>query len=531
MIKKEHKVSLTLLLATILLSTALAAESPQNEPAHHQSLKRSLETTLKETKVSNDNVIMMVEMIRHGSRAPFSSDFTAPWITETGIGELTDSGKRMEYYLGLNTRARYPSFFKDGFKYNEYFLRSTPVNRTLMSGMSHYLGLVTNFNSKKLIFQNSDPRLFPPQINQKSPPLFNISDIKFDTPLPDGFNPFPIYSMWPEDTKLGLNRYNCKPLRKIQEKAWTDANAYLNQSKYFTKMMQDIVKVYNITDKRFLGDPLLKQCYFMSDFAIMDVLNNPEPKIKEGSEMYVFLQRCNALYVFQRHNGSISASLSAGPILEQISTYFEEKTLGAKGKPLPLKFVLYSAHDTTLGAQLSTLGLQWTNSSCLLDQLYTGNFVQTGCFLYPAVGSNLVWELIEPTKGSYEVKVSYNGGYLDYCKTGKKDKSGEFYCTLGEFKSSVAKYSYAKSDQFCGLGPQTTGIFGSKIGWILVILCVVFLIYGIVMTFLFLRLKGEGSDRDDYGVAENLYHSPGGSNSDQHTPVSEKKWKKKSTKG
>lgn len=102
------------------------------------TLLLAINSVLSAVKVSTDNVVFMVEMARHGYRAPLSALVERPWITETGPGELTRVGERQRYNLGRQTRARYPKFFNTPrFKPDEWWVRSTFFNRTIMSGVSH----------------------------------------------------------------------------------------------------------------------------------------------------------------------------------------------------------------------------------------------------------------------------------------------------------------------------------------------------------------------------------------------------------
>lgn len=107
---------------------------------------------------ASENIEMIIELTRHGSRAPSDSGFTAPWIQEVGDGELTTVGQRQHYYLGLNLRNQYPSFFTGKeFKPNEFWVRSTPYNRTIESAFSHIIGLFDMFDAKDLEFANDAP--------------------------------------------------------------------------------------------------------------------------------------------------------------------------------------------------------------------------------------------------------------------------------------------------------------------------------------------------------------------------------------
>ena len=101
-----------------------------------------IHTIACEIKKSEDNVIMIIEMARHGARAPIMDIYKRPWIEETGAGELTTIGERQRYNLGRQTRDKYPKLFTTKrMKPEEVWVRSTSFNRTIMSAVSHVSGL------------------------------------------------------------------------------------------------------------------------------------------------------------------------------------------------------------------------------------------------------------------------------------------------------------------------------------------------------------------------------------------------------
>ena len=453
-------------------------------------------------KVSKDNVVMMVEMIRHGARAPIKFIKREKWIDAIGTGELSDTGKRMEYYLGLNTKYRYPNFFSKPLKYNEYWLRSTPFNRTLMSGMSHTLGMIQKFvPNETLQFSNDDIRLLPPQM--KNGALFNISDIKFRTPLPYGFQPFPLYTDFPKDEYL-LMKY-CKGVNKARVESYAEISAKLDKSKFFGDLYQWTLGKYGLSDKKFDpktsdGNSSFIKMIYLSDFAIMDYLNNPNPTIKNTDPKYGYLQDVQSLQIFQRYGQTESMKSIVTPPLTQIRTYFQNKIISASSGSYPLRYALFSAHDSMISPHMLGMNPPIVNISCLMISLTTGKR-NPNCTGYPAVGSNIIWELIQ-NGTEYFVKVSYNAVYLDYCNTGKKDGNGEFYCTMDEFDKTIDGKINPDYKSYCGY--ETSGASGEdKMAWVYYGIIAGLLVYSIIMTFICVRngvekKTGESFDDDVY---------------------------------
>ena len=165
-------------------------------------------------------------------------------------------------------------------------------------------------------------------------------------------------------------------------------------------------------------------------------------------------------------NQTIVNKIAITPTLEKIVNWFSLKTAQTEAE-FPLKYVQLSAHDSTLDPFMSILGLGYSNVSCLTNDLF--DLVaepNPDCSSFPSVNSNLVWELIlkagseekvNKDSSDYIVKFSFNGDYVDYCKTGKKDAGGQFYCELDDFYRVVKGFVYPDYKQFCGKEEPTQG--------------------------------------------------------------------------
>lgn len=67
-----------------------------------------------------------------------------------------------------------------------------------MSAKAHLEGLFDGFEQKPLEFNNSDSRVLPDFY--KNFPMFDMSKITFNTPLPHQSSPFPIHTMAEQTT-------------------------------------------------------------------------------------------------------------------------------------------------------------------------------------------------------------------------------------------------------------------------------------------------------------------------------------------
>lgn len=409
------------------------------------------------TKVSKDNVVFIVEMARHGYRAPLETVTERPWITETGPGELTTVGQRQRYNLGRQTKNRYPNFFNKRFQANEWWVRSTFFNRTIMSAVSHIQGLFDMVDADVQVpFDNDDMRLRPPQ-DMINPPTKE----GFKTPLPAGIIPFPVHS------RLGVDREMwsfgaCPKAEQIRIKTLDDYSETLSKSDTFMSMFKESLTKLKASEDWEIKKPLATRCFELADFFIMDNKNSNDPTLPDKDyDKAALLKRCYDLTIIGTYKDMDVAKVTVTPILNQIVKYFEKKTNNDESKRIPLKYVQYSGHDDTIAAHLRTYGL--VEPDCVENILTTG-VDDLKCAHHPYTSSNLVWELIEKINDTeeYGVKFSYNGDYFDYCGNNQKDKNGDFYCTLAQFNDRVANTYTKKWDDFCPVSPTPGPTPGPK---------------------------------------------------------------------
>ncbi|XP_008072117.1 prostatic acid phosphatase isoform X2 [Carlito syrichta] len=83
-------------------------------------------------------------VFRHGDRSPietFPNDPVKESSWPQGFGQLTQLGMEQHYELGEYVRKRYRRFLNESYKHEQVYIRSTDVDRTLMSVMTNLAAL------------------------------------------------------------------------------------------------------------------------------------------------------------------------------------------------------------------------------------------------------------------------------------------------------------------------------------------------------------------------------------------------------
>jgi hypothetical protein len=116
-----------------------------------------------------DQLVFVQELFRHGARYPI---YNAPDNLDIrqDFGELTPVGMRQHFILGQALRKRYIqtlSFLSPTYNHTQIYIRSSDVNRTLMSAQSQLLGL----------YYEQGPTLEPSLRNISVPPFQGVEPL------------------------------------------------------------------------------------------------------------------------------------------------------------------------------------------------------------------------------------------------------------------------------------------------------------------------------------------------------------------
>ncbi|KAG5201063.1 hypothetical protein JEQ12_005597 [Ovis aries] len=269
--------------------------------------------------------LLLVLVFRHGDRAPLASYPTDPHkevastLWPRGLGQLTEEGVRQQLELGRFLRSRYEDFLSPEYRREEVYIRSTDFDRTLESAQANLAGL------------------FPEAAPGRSEATWR---------------PIPVHTVpVTEDKLLRFPTRSCPRYRELLREA-TEAAEYKTALEGWTDFL---TRLENFTGLPLVGEPLRK-AWKVLDTLICQQAHGLSLPSWASPDVLQTLAQISALDI-GAHVGppqaAEKAQLSGGILLDAILANFSRvQRLG-----LPLKMVMYSAHDSTLLALQGALGL------------------------------------------------------------------------------------------------------------------------------------------------------------------------------
>jgi len=276
-------------------------------------------TTFHSLSADQTSLETVVVLYRHGDRTPVDPYPTDPYKDRSnwpvGFGQLTPRGKMMQFNLGKYLRKRYENFLSDQYDENDIYVRSSDVDRTLMSAMSNLAGL------------------YPPKDNQ----IWN-ADLMWQ--------PIPVHTVPLEDDNIIGNHANCPRYKKLGEQV-ND----LPEIRQIVAENEGVFKYVSENSGRNMTS--LWDIDFMFDcLYIESVYNKTLPQWTEE----VFPEKMRAMkdlsFALSTYTQEMKR-LRGGPIIQSILDHFHS-FIAKKHK---YKMLVYSGHDTTLSSLLNSLGM------------------------------------------------------------------------------------------------------------------------------------------------------------------------------
>ena len=318
--------------------------------------------------LSEERLVFLLTHFRHGARSPqryYNKSSHLDYILETWKtpGELTGSGQRMHYLLGLRNRERYienQTFLSYNFDPHEILIYSSSINRTLISASSHLQGLYPEETGEILNSMQEEDAL--PQI-KLSPKIEEIRKHMDGNALPHRISLAPIRMINNNERKIIMYDISECVWRREEVKAKNLENM---------ESLKNIVKTFNERFAKNLtvmfGDKTEYDIDFiehMCDAYIAGFTENKEMKEfnKTGIDKIQFLDFCFE-FVTLNFKDWIAGDKERALALLDVSKlmrefiYYMKKRLNADIKKEKIedkyedysrpKMMMISAHDSTI---------------------------------------------------------------------------------------------------------------------------------------------------------------------------------------
>lgn len=258
---------------------------------------------------------------RHGDRTPIEPYPNDPWkdpsYWTTGWGQLTNAGKMRHLMLGHWIRQRYSSLLGETYTNNEIYVRSTDVDRTLMSAESNLAGL------------------YPPTGKDQWDPAIQWQPIPVHT-VPESLDEVLAAKKSCPAYDYALKKYKQSDEFQAYNKSLTPVYEYLTA--HSGRRVDSLTSAQNIYSCMHIED--------LNNFTLPEWTKQvyPEP-----------LRAISARSFATKTNTPQLARLKTGPLIKEMLQRFQSK---ANNSLKPNRTVwVYSAHDTTVANVLNTLRL------------------------------------------------------------------------------------------------------------------------------------------------------------------------------
>lgn len=303
---------------------------------------------LAAVRVAQAHQLRFVTVVyRHGDRSPvraYPKDVHQESAWPQGFGQLTQVGMRQHWDLGQALRARYKGFLNESYDRHEIYVRSTDVDRTLMSAESNLAGL----------YPPEGAQIFQPNISWQPIPVHTVPDC--------------------EERLLKFPILPCPKYLKLQEET-------RHSPEYVNKTRDNMDFLQMVANNTGLADCSLESVWTISDILFCESKHNlslPSWATKDVLEQLSDLKDFSFRFLFGIIEQEKKARLQGGVLVAQI---LKNISAAAHNSSNGLKFIAYSTHDTTLGALHMALdvynGKQAPYASCHIFELYEespGNF-------------------------------------------------------------------------------------------------------------------------------------------------------------
>uniref|UniRef100_A0A9J7Z567 Lysosomal acid phosphatase n=1 Tax=Cyprinus carpio carpio TaxID=630221 RepID=A0A9J7Z567_CYPCA len=277
------------------------------------------------------------QLYRHGDRSPINAYPTDPYKESDwpqGFGQLSQEGMKQHFELGQFLKKRYTGFLSEDYDRHEIFIRSTDVDRTLMSAEANLAGM------------------FPPNGSEEFNP-----DLKWQ--------PIPVHTVPVDKEKLlSFPLEDCPRYTQLMNET--------EKTDIFLNMTETYKMVRNKTGLEKANIETIWSFYDTLFCEAKHGMRPPDWVTPSVMETLKMLKNFGFQILFGIYKRKEKCRLQGGLLLDQIIKNLSNAA--APDSKQEVKMMVYSAHDTTVVALQEALnvfnGLQPPYASCHLIELH-----------------------------------------------------------------------------------------------------------------------------------------------------------------
>lgn len=309
---------------------------------------------------SSAKLIFAIDLIRHGDRTPIEAIPTVKYHWKQGLGQLTAEGMRQEFEMGQRFRHKYideTHLLPTTYQRDTIMVRSTDYDRTLMSAQSLLMGLY--------------PAGTGPSTDDNQPGL------------PNALQPIPIHTAPLQYDDVIIKRVDPEERQRLMQKyvystpEWRNKESEL-RPKFPLWSKLSGMEISELEDLGRLSDSLY----------IHQIHHVPMPDGMSSEDVDTIIAAGSFAYMQEERPKQLAVAYNS-QLMTNIANYLDRATQ----RNAKVKYILLSAHDSTIAGTLSFLGAPLTTP--------------------PPYASDLNFSLYESGANVYTVKVTYNGQPVD----------------------------------------------------------------------------------------------------------------------